>query len=804
MGDALWKRLQLLVSVLSVLLVLALLTAGLGWWRLRASLPPLDGARPLAGLTAPVRVERDALGVPTLTGASRLDVARATGFVHAQDRFFQMDLMRRSGAGELAELFGPAAVPMDQANRLHDFRATADRVLAGLPPADRALLEAYAAGVNAGLASLPRAPWEYAVLRADPQPWRPADSLLVVYAMWFDLQDATAGFEFGRAALRDAAGTAALEFLSPRGTSWDSALDGSTFPPAAPPSRSLRPSGTATPAPAEAAPTGSNAFALAGVHAGGGAALLASDMHLNLQVPHIWYRAVLAWTDAAGAARRLVGVTLPGVPALVAGSNGRVAWGFTVAYVDSADVVALEPDSTAQAYYRTPDGYREFEERTGLIRVKGGDPVPFTARWTRWGPVISPPGSAPLHALRWNAHDPEATNLVSFGLETADSVAEAVAIAHRSGVPNLNLIAADSAGHIAWTLAGLIPRRLGHDGRLPVSWAYGDRSWDGWLPPEEIPVFTTGPAASPATVPAAEGFLWSANHRMVGGEAYAKIGDGGYFGGARGLLIRDGLRTLVATGRPAVPADLLAIQLDDRALFLERWQRLLLGVLTDEAVAARPARADLRAAVRQWGGRATPDSAAYRLVRAWRLRLVEHALAPWRTGVLARLPRFNPAHFQFEDALWLLASERPAHLLNPAFSSWDALLLQAADDVLADTDRAGLAPARWTWGGHNTLRMRHPFSHFLPAWLGRFLDMPADPLPGGSDMPRMQSPTHGASQRLVVAPGREEEGLFHMPGGQSGNPLSPFYRAGHAAWVKGEPTPLLPGTTKHTLTLNPE
>src|SRR5262245_34051069 len=135
MHDALWKRLQLLVSILSVLLVLALLGAGGGWWRLHASLPALDGARPLPGLSAPVKVERDALGVPTLTGASRLDVARATGFVHAQDRFFQMDLLRRSAAGELAELFGPGAVSIDQRRRLHGFRQLAGRVLAQFTPA---------------------------------------------------------------------------------------------------------------------------------------------------------------------------------------------------------------------------------------------------------------------------------------------------------------------------------------------------------------------------------------------------------------------------------------------------------------------------------------------------------------------------------------------------------------------------------------------------------------------------------------------------------------------------------------------
>lgn len=797
MGDALWKRLQLLVSVLSILLVLALIAAGAVWWRIRASLPPLDGVRSLTGLTYPVKIERDALGVPTLTGVTRADVARATGYVHAQDRFFQMDLMRRNGAGELAELFGAAAVPLDRARRLHGFRAAASQVLARLPAAHRELLEAYTAGVNAGLAALPRVPWEYAALRTDPQPWRAEDSLLVVYAMWLDLQDVSGQAELSLLALREALGAEGVNFFAPRGTSWDSALDGSTFPDAPLPGFRLQRRGAVEDEPAavavDTAKPGSNSFAVAGDHTADGAALLANDMHLDHRVPHSWYRAVLIWNDADGTAHRLVGVTLPGVPLLVAGSNGRIAWGFTNAYVDTADVILVEADSTAQAFYRTADGFQEIITREETIRVKDAAPVSFTVRSTAWGPLLGGGGEGFLHALRWTAHDPDALNLEISGFETATTAAEAVAIAHRTGMPNQNLVVADATGVIAWTLTGRIPRRVGYDGRYPVSWSYGDRRWDGWLPADEIPAITNP----------SDGLLWTANQRLVGGETYAKLGDGGYDDGPRGAQIRDGLRTLVASGKKAAPADLLAIQLDDRALFLERWQKLFLSVLNDEAVAARRARGELREAVRGWNGRASTDSAAFRLVRAWRQRVAAHALAPFFDRARARYAAFDAGSFQSEDALWRLASERPAALLNPDFDSWEALLLKAADEVLAEADRSGLAPDKWTWGGHNRLAMSHPFSRLLPVTLRRLLDMPADPLPGATDMPRVQTPTHGASERLVVAPGREEEGIFHMPGGQSGNPLSPFYRAGHAAWVKGEPTPLLPGPAQHTLTLRP-
>ena len=177
------RRTWLILIIGSLLLALA----ALAWGRrqMRGSLAQLDGVQAVSGLTAAVTITRDALGVPTITGANRRDVARATGFVHAQDRFFQMDLLRRRGAGELAELFGRAALPLDQEARRHGFRRTAVQVLTQANPADRDLLSAYTAGVNAGLAALAKTPWEYLALRLTPQPWREEDSVLCIYAMWF-------------------------------------------------------------------------------------------------------------------------------------------------------------------------------------------------------------------------------------------------------------------------------------------------------------------------------------------------------------------------------------------------------------------------------------------------------------------------------------------------------------------------------------------------------------------------------------------------------------------------------------------
>ena len=799
------KRFSYLLSILSVLALFAAAALFYGWRQMRGSLPQLDGERVLPGLSARVTIERDALGTPTITGATRADVARASGFVHAQDRFFQMDLLRRRGAGELAELFGPAALALDKSARLHGFRRLASQVLEKLSVPERELLHAYTVGVNTGLSSLGNTPWEYLVLRTPPQPWREEDSLLCVYAMWFDLQDSTGSFELNRDAVRQSLGSAILDFLAPRGNSWDATFDDSKFaPPALPTIRFVRPESEKTGAVNSRSPLpqtepesrlvpGSNAFALAGAHTATGTALLANDMHLSLHVPTIWYRSVLQWRDAQNTPR-VVGVMLPGMPLIVAGSNGRVAWGFTNSYVDTTDVIYAEPDGIANIKYRSRQGWEKIQDRAEEIKVKGEPSVSFTARWTDWGPIMGELNADRYPVLRWSAHNPETTNLKLMELETASTAAEAIGIAHRSGLPNQNILIADSAGHIAWTIAGLIPRRIGYDGRLPASWAYGDRRWDGWLKPEEVPV----------VLDPADGLLWNGNNRTFGGKTHSLLGDSGYDTGARAGQIRDALRTLAASGKKAVPADLHAVQLDDRALFLERWQKFLLEVLTDDAVKQKSARAKLRDTVRQWNGRASTDSAAYRSVKAFRGHTAMRAFAPFAEHASEHHAAFSYSAFPYEDALWQLVHEQPARLLNPENTTWNSLLLAAADDVLADADAAGVSPAKFTWGRRNTLAMQHPFSRFLPKLITRLIDMPAEQLPGDNDMPRVQGRAFGQTDRLIVAPGHEAEGVLTMPGGQSGHPLSPFFRAGHETWAKGETTPLLPGPVRHTLVLQPK
>jgi penicillin amidase len=224
------KRLRLLASAVSVIALLSLLAAGWAFWRIRASLPQLDGTVTMTGLSGPVTIARDALGVPTVRAGTRVDASRALGWLHGQDRFFQIDILRRVAAGELAALFGRRAIPRDRANRLHGFRKLALTVVSQLNPEHRAILEAYAAGVNAGLTALRERPFEYLVLRDQPQPWRPEDTILVVYAMTLDLQDEVGGYERTLMTIRDELGLEGLAFFAPLVTPTDAALDGSTAP----------------------------------------------------------------------------------------------------------------------------------------------------------------------------------------------------------------------------------------------------------------------------------------------------------------------------------------------------------------------------------------------------------------------------------------------------------------------------------------------------------------------------------------------------------------------------------------------
>ncbi|NND61110.1 MAG: penicillin acylase family protein [Gammaproteobacteria bacterium] len=781
------KRLWITVFVLIMLpLIAAVIVLGV----LRASLATLDGERVTGGLTSPVTIERDARGTVTIIADTRIDAAFAAGFVHAQERWFQMDLQRRASAGELSALFGVAALEYDKRQRLHAFRRRAEAMLASMPAEPKALYLAYADGVNRGLEELGARPFEYFLLRQQPQPWQPEDSLLTVFNMWFELNDERARRESQLGLLRDLLPPAVYAWLIQSGTDWDAPLTGNIIAPVPLPPAGVydlrgTPASLGRPMTGERQSPGSNNWAVAGAHTRTGAALVAGDMHLGHRVPNIWFRGRIV---VAKDELDINGVMLSGTPFVIAGSNGHIAWSFTNSYGDWEDLVVLEIDPQDPGRYRAPAGWTAFEQRLERIDVAGQAAQEVTYEDTIWGPVLDRDWRGRKRVLHWLAHYPQATNDELMRLEQARDVAAALDTANRIGAPPQNIVVGDRHGRIGWTIMGQIPMRQDIDPLRPQTWS-ASQGWNGWLPVARYPRITD-PAA---------GVLWTANARVVSGPWLDLVGEGNYPPGARAKQIRDAL-----LGRNDLDAaDMLAIQLDDRALFLQRWQTLLLQVLDDAATADNPRRRELRELVSNWGGHASIDSAGYRIVRAFRNETHEAVLAGLLAPVAFQVPGFVlDRHSQLERPVWQLLQQRPAHLLNPAYDSWQSLLLTQVDELIAQYQRHDGSLTDRTWGEFNTSRIAHPLSQSLPALSG-WLDMPAVPLPGDSNMPRVQGPAFGASQRMAVSPGYESEGYLHMPGGQSGHPLSPFYGAGHDDWVHGIATPFLPGETRHRLVLRP-
>ncbi|MEO8385489.1 MAG: penicillin acylase family protein, partial [Betaproteobacteria bacterium] len=497
-----WCLLAIAVLILAIVVC--------AYFMMRASLPALDGEIRSAGVKGPVTATRDKQGTVSITAKDPLDAIRALGFVHAQERFFEMDLTRRSAAGELSALLGEATITIDKEKRRHRLRARMAAKWQQIPSEDREWADAYAQGVNAGLSALTVRPWQYLILRTEPEPWQGIDSLLVIGEMYYMLQSGGFDARLRDILLRQQIGDPLFDWLQPNGGTWDAALDGSVIaamplPPAT--LLNLRKdsapvqNAVVTPAtlPAEIA-FGSNNWAVGGALTSHGGAILADDMHLGLGVPNIWFRAQLTIGEGASA-RRIVGATLPGGPAMVVGSNGNVAWGFTNGYGQWFDWVAITPGSELATKVKT---IRE------TIAVKGAPSIELDVREAPFGPILRTIGTTD-YALAWTLYREGAVNAQSTRMMFAKTIDEAILIAQQSGIPHQNVVLVDNVGNLAWTIMGRVPV-------YPAPPDAGPHTKRGLLTaPDKLPTEWLAPDKYPLIKNPVDARLWTANNRQLGG-----------------------------------------------------------------------------------------------------------------------------------------------------------------------------------------------------------------------------------------------------------------------------------------------
>ncbi|NMP15893.1 penicillin acylase family protein [Thalassotalea sp. Y01] len=798
-----------LVKSAKIALVILIVAAVAIYLYLRQSLPKLEG-KVDAQVEQAVTATRDDQGIAQITGGTRQDVSFALGYLHAQERFFQMDLLRKNSAGELSELFGEIAVKHDSKIRKHQFRKRVGEYVKLLTDEQQAILQNYTAGVNQGLYELSAKPFEYALLRSEPKPWVTEDSMLVLYSMYLDLQYEYGDRELLLGAMSDLLSADAFQFLTPEGSNWDAAVDATELPKGQIPANKIFIDDTVSVTKKQAqefnlfpdnqeGQKGSNNWAVSGKISKTGSAIVADDMHLGIDVPNIWFRTSLRYS-ANNKPQLIDGVSLPGTPAIVVGSNHNIAWGFTNSYGDWNDLIKLVLSEDGSQYL-TPDGYKPFMVEQERIAIKGDEEQLIDIKVTQWGPVIGEDHQGNLLAMRWVAHDAEGINFNLLGLERAQNVQQAIDVAHSAGIPAQNLMVGDKDGNIAWTIAGAMPRKFGLDNTgsqgwaIPQDWSTGAVGWSGYIESNEYPV----------VINPEHNRLWTGNSRVVGGNMYQKVGNGGYALGARSQQIRDGLMAIEQFSEQ----DLLDIQNDDKAVFLTPWHNYLLDTVFTEEFVNQHDYAQLVVLLNDWQARASVDSVGYLYVRQFRLNLRDKLFSPLINMMESmneenELPlSFRPIRNQIEVPMWQMLTEQPEHLLPEGFSSWAEFSQSIAQSTYQELVEQYGAIDNATWGAFNTTKIQHPLSKAIPA-LGWLLDMPQEAVRGDTFMPRVQGVNFGSSQRMVVSPGHEKQAIFHMPSSQSGHPLSPFYGKGHDDWVKGIASPLLPGDTKYTLEFLPK
>ena len=811
------RNLRYFLLFLALFLILFFLLA-VGWFYhlARAALPRLDGTVQVRGISAPVTVTRDSHGVPTIDAQNRDDLFFAQGYVTAQDRLWQMDVTRRFAGGEIAEILGPDFVQHDREQRILLLRARAERGVQEASAGERANLEAYARGVNAFIEThRKQLPLEFHILRYQPRPWTPADTLVISANMIKELNHHSAPSALQREKILAKLGPELTADLFPN-TSWrdhppgveersrpekvpDSSrrsLSNSDRTPVVGPGQSLTPfSGRAFFPEVNLAP-GSNDWVVAGAHTASGKPLLSNDPHLGHQMPALWYEAHLRCPNLD-----VVGVTLPGAPSVLLGHNQRIAWGFTNVGPTVEDIFIENFDDRGQ--YQTPQGWREPERMHEVIHVRGKHDVEMDVVVTRHGPIISEllPGETRSIALQWTLYGPAALQSPFVDVDSAQNWKEFRRAFSHWVSPGQNVVYADIDGHIGYQATGRVPIRASGDGSLPVSGRDDKHEWIGYIPFEQLPTVFDPPS----------GVLATANGRITrDGYPYSVSVEW------EPPYRTQRIYQVLSSNKKFTSSDMLALQTDVYSEFDHFCaQRFAYALDHVKKVSLRARQA--RDVMRDWDGAMSADSAAAAIEVQVQRELYRNLLAP----KLGNAPRDDSKNMKDDATLswesydwpmwtvWIenVLQKEPKRWLPEGYANFDELLAAAVERVVgAAGTRDDLT--KWRWGPILPLEIQHPILGKIPI-LRRWTGPGIKEQSGNALTVKAVGRHFGPSERTTVNLADFDHSTLNIVTGQSGNFLSSYYMDQWSAWYNGTTfdLPFSPGAVKaakaHELALDP-
>src|SRR5437868_10873809 len=787
--------------LLAFLIVVFTLIALYAYRTARSALPQLDGSIRISGLSAPVSVIRDEHGVPTIQAASLEDLFIAQGYVTAQDRLWQMDVMRRFAAGELAEVLGTDLIEHDREQRILGMRQAARKSVELASAQDRRYFEAYAKGVNALIDSHPHSlPIEFRILGYKPRPWAPEDSTLIAAHMVKDLNHYLYRHALEKEKILAKLGPGLTADLYVN-SSWHDRPP-TVMRPGFTPEKNTEPeddeegvedgksiAGLIPKLSVEDFETpvlGSNNWVISGAHTTTGKPLLANDMHLGHQMPNLWYEAHLR-----SGSFDVAGVTLPGLPYVIVGHNQRIAWGFTNVGPAVEEVYVEKFNSSGE--YQTGQGWSKADNRHEIIHVKGKPDIAIDVTVTRHGPIITQlvPGETRPIALRWTLYD--GTHNPFLAVNSAQDWSEFRSAFSQLDCPGQNVVYADVDGNIGYQTTGKIPIREYGDGSLPADGSDDSHEWSGYIPFAQLPSVLNPPSGVIATANSritADGYPYSISFNWEAPWRSARI------------------YRVLESGKKFSTADMLSLQMD---IFSEAdhifADRLVYAV--DHAGKASVRAKQAADIMRGWDGRMSAGSAAPTLATQARRELMRLLLEPKLGAAGAGAGLSWRTYRSGMDTIWLenVVLHHPKRWLPESYSSYDELLT-AAVAVAAESNQAPKNLSIWSWGNYHPLEIQHPILGKLP-FISRWSGPGVLPQSGSGLTVKAVSRSHGPSERFTADLSDPDKSTLNVVTGQGGNFLSPFYMDQWKAWYQGSTFQLpysaqaVSAAKKHRLTLNP-